>query len=50
MAQGLNNNEIAYKLTISQSTVKFHISNVIEKMGVQTRAEAIVLAAKSNLV
>jgi NarL family two-component system response regulator LiaR len=50
MAQGLNNAEIAYKLTISQSTVKFHISNIQVKMGVETRAEVIVLAAKNNLI
>lgn len=50
MAEGLNNGEIAAQLTISQSTVKFHISNIISKMGVETRAEAMVLAAKNNLV
>lgn len=50
MAQGQNNAEIAHSLSISQSTVKFHINNIITKMGVDTRAEAIVLAAKNNLV
>ena len=50
MAQGLNNNEIAAKLVISQSTVKFHISNLIAKIGVETRAEAIVQAAKKKLI
>lgn len=50
MAHGLTNNEIAVKLFISRSTVKFHITNIEEKMGVTTRAEAIVLAAKNNLV
>lgn len=50
MATGLTNNEIAVKLFISRSTVKFHITNIEEKMGVTTRAEAIVLAAKNNLV
>jgi NarL family two-component system response regulator LiaR len=50
MAKGENNPEIADKLVISQSTVKFHISNILDKMGVTTRPEAIVLAAKNNLV
>jgi two-component system, NarL family, response regulator LiaR len=50
MADGLNNVEIAEKLVISASTVKFHITNIEHKMGVETRAEAIVLAAKNNLV
>jgi NarL family two-component system response regulator LiaR len=50
MAQGLNNDAVADQLVISRSTVKFHITNVIEKIGVKTRAEAIVIAARNNLV
>lgn len=50
MAEGLNNNELAARLFISPSTVKFHIVNILDKMGVSTRPEAIVLAAKNNLV
>ncbi len=50
MAEGLNNGEIAAELTISSSTVKFHINNLIHKMGVRTRSEAIVLAARNDLI
>lgn len=50
VAEGLNNGEIAQKLIISPSTVKFHITNLCQKMQVQTRVEAIVLAARNNLV
>ncbi len=50
MAAGQNNGEIAARFVISQSTVKFHIVNILQKMGVETRSEAIVLAAKNNLV
>jgi two-component system, NarL family, response regulator LiaR len=50
VAEGMNNAEIAQKLTISSSTVKFHISNLCQKMQVQSRVEAIVLAARNNLV
>jgi DNA-binding NarL/FixJ family response regulator len=50
VAEGLNNGQIAQELTISRSTVKFHINNIVQKMGVETRTEAIVLAAKNNLV
>lgn len=50
MANGMTNNEVAEQLVISRSTVKFHITNIIEKMGIGTRAEAIVLAAKNGLV
>ena len=50
LASGMNNNEIGDKLVISVSTVKFHITNILVKMQVETRAEAIVLAAKNDLV
>jgi NarL family two-component system response regulator LiaR len=50
VASGQNNGEIAARLTISQSTVKFHMVNIMRKMNVETRAEAIVLSAKHNLL
>ncbi|HRE49554.1 MAG TPA: response regulator transcription factor [Aggregatilineales bacterium] len=50
MSAGFSLKEIADRLVISPSTVKFHLTNILGKMGVQTRAEAIVLAAKHNLV
>jgi NarL family two-component system response regulator LiaR len=50
MSDGLNNGEIAGKLVISRSTVKFHLNNILRKMKVETRSEAIVLAAKNGLV
>jgi NarL family two-component system response regulator LiaR len=50
MAGGENNPAIAYQLSISQSTVKFHITNILSKMDVETRSEALVLAAKSGLL
>ena len=50
LAEGLTNRQSALKLSISQSTLKFHMNNVYRKLGVQTRSEALVLAAKNNLV
>ncbi len=50
MGRGLNNNEIAHELTISQSTVKFHIANILCSLDVETRSEALVIAAKNNLI
>jgi len=50
MAEGLTNQQSAQKLSISQSTLKFHMTNIFEKLGVQTRSEALVLAAKNNLI
>jgi NarL family two-component system response regulator LiaR len=50
LAEGLTNQQTALKLSISPSTLKFHMSNIYQKLGVQTRSEALVLAAKNNLV
>ena len=50
LAEGLTNQQTAQKLSTSKSTLKFHMSNIFEKLGVQTRSEALVLAAKNNLI
>ena len=50
MVEGLPNQEIAEKLVVSQSTVKFHVSNILSKLEVNTRTEAVALALKNKLV
>jgi two-component system, NarL family, response regulator LiaR len=50
MVQGLNNPDIAEKLFISRSTVKFHISVILSKMGATSRTEAVALALRNGLV
>jgi two-component system, NarL family, response regulator LiaR len=50
MVEGLSNNEIAERLIVSQSTVKFHVSNILSKLGVTGRTEAVALAVKRHLV
>jgi NarL family two-component system response regulator LiaR len=50
MAQGLNNVEIAGRLAISRSTVKFHVSSILSKLGVATRTEAVALAVHHHLL
>jgi DNA-binding NarL/FixJ family response regulator len=44
MAEGLSNTEIAERLTISEKTVRNHASNLFDKLGVWSRAQAIVFA------
>jgi NarL family two-component system response regulator LiaR len=50
MVEGLNNNEIAARLFVSIGTVKFHISNIFQKLGVDSRVEAVKLAIERKLV
>lgn len=50
MIEGLNNKQIADKLVISVSTVKFHVSSVLGKLGVSSRTEAVSLALKNKLL
>ncbi len=50
MVEGLPNTSIADKLVVSHSTVKFHVSNILSKLGVTSRTEAVALALKHNLV
>ena len=50
VAEGLFNKEIAFKLSISEKTVKNHVSNIFKKIGVFDRTQAAVYAIKNNIV
>jgi NarL family two-component system response regulator LiaR len=50
MVDGLNNTQIAAKLTVSPSTVKSHVSSILTKLGVASRTEAATLALRNRLV
>ncbi len=50
IVQGQSNQQIALKLSIGLSTVKYHVSNIITKLGVVNRTEAATLALQNNLV
>lgn len=50
MVEGLNNTQIAGKLTVSPSTIKSHVSNILTKLGVSSRTEAVTLALRNGLI
>ena len=50
VADGLTNAEIAGRLWIAESTVRFHVSNILSKLGAHNRAEAVRLAIERNLL
>ena len=50
LTQGLSNPQIAHELSLSISTIKFHIGSIYKKMDVASRAEAVAKAFEENLV
>ena len=50
MVDGLNNNEIAERLVVSLGTGKFHISNIFQKLGVDSRVEAVKMSIERKLI
>jgi two-component system, NarL family, response regulator LiaR len=50
MVIGISNAQIADQLVLSRSTVNFHVSNVLGKLGVATRTQAVSLALQHYLL
>ncbi len=49
MIEGLNNTQIAGRLSVSPSTIKSHVSNILSKLGVASRTEAVTLALRNRI-
>jgi len=46
LSEGLLNKQIAYGLGVSEATVKAHVSAILQKLGVESRTQAVIAAAK----
>jgi DNA-binding NarL/FixJ family response regulator len=49
LSEGLLNKQIAYELGVSEATVKAHVSAILQKLGVESRTQAVIAAAKIEL-
>ena len=50
MAEGFGNKEIAWRLQISEHTVKFHVSSILAKLGASSRTEAVTQGLRRGLI
>ena len=50
MVTGISNVQIAERLVLSRSTVNFHVGNVLGKLGVESRTQAVTIALQHRLV
>jgi DNA-binding NarL/FixJ family response regulator len=49
LSEGLLNKQIAYELSVSEATVKAHVSAILQKLGVESRTQAVIAAAKIEM-
>jgi len=50
IVDGMSNKAIAERLSLSENTIKYHIKNILQKLGVQNRTEAATQALRSGLL
>lgn len=48
LREGLLNKQIAYELTVSEATVKAHVSAILQKLGVESRTQAVIAASRMD--
>ncbi len=48
--EGMSNSQIALKLRVTSSTIKSHVSNILSKLGVSSRTEAVTLALRKHII
>jgi len=49
LSEGLLNKQIAYELSVSEATIKAHVSAILQKLGVESRTQAVIAAAKIEI-
>jgi DNA-binding NarL/FixJ family response regulator len=49
LSEGLLNKQIAYELGVSEATVKAHVSAILQKLGVESRTQAVIVASKIDV-
>lgn len=49
LAEGLSNKEVASRLGISEHTAKFHVAKLLQKLGVESRSEAVFVGVRLGL-
>jgi DNA-binding NarL/FixJ family response regulator len=50
VAHGLSNKAISDALTLSENTIKYHLKNILQKLNVQNRTEAVMYAVRNKLI
>ena len=46
LSEGLLNKQIAYELSVSEATIKAHVSAILQKLGVESRTQAVIAASR----